>query len=146
MRWLFPATALLMFLSPYLFKYAYNEQLLDGYKIFNIYLMLIISRMIYPQTVIMGILKSRVFYVISSNYLIINIILSFWFIYLLQDISGIAYATVIAYAIEKLMLVVVCKMEGIDMRKYTPVGEWLTYSILTVLIYFISMRVTMPGI
>ncbi len=146
MRWLFPATALTMFLSPYLFKYAYNEQLLEGYKVFNIYLLLIISRMVFPQTVIMGILKNRVFYVISSNYLIINIILSFWFIYLLGDITGIAYATVISYTIEKLMLIAVCKMEGISLRKYTPIGEWIAYSLLTLVVYYISLSVHMPGI
>jgi O-antigen/teichoic acid export membrane protein len=146
MRWLFPATALTMFLSPYLFKYAYNDQLLEGYKVFNIYLLLIISRMVFPQTVIMGILKNRVFYVISSNYLIINIILSFWFIYLLGDITGIAYATVISYTIEKLMLIAVCKMEGISLRKYSPIGEWIAYSLLTLVVYYISLSVHMPGI
>lgn len=146
MRWLFPSTILLMFLSPYLFKYGYNEQLLSGYKVFNVYLLLIISRMLYPQTVIMGLFKNRVFYVISSNYLIINIILSFWFIYLLQDITGIAYATVIAFLIEKLMLIVVCHLEGVPMRKFTAVGEWITYSILTILAFYLSTTVEMPFI
>jgi O-antigen/teichoic acid export membrane protein len=146
MRWLFPATVLSFFLSPYLFKYAYNEQLMEGYKVFNIYLLLIISRMVFPQTVIMGILKNRVFYVISSNYLIINIILSFWFIYLIGDITGIAYATVISYTIEKLMLIAVCKMEGISLRKYTPIGEWIAYSLLTLVAYYASLFVHMPGI
>lgn len=146
MRWLFPTTIALMFLSPYMFKYAYNEQLLQGYKVFNIYLLLIVSRMVFPQTVIMGILKSRVFYVISSNYLIINIVLSFWFIYILQDISGIAYATVIAYTIEKLMLAVVCKMEGIPLHKYSSVKEYLFYVAITVMAFYFSTMITMPGI
>jgi len=145
MRWLFPSTILLMYLSPYLFKYAYNQQLLEGYKIFNVYLLLIISRMIFPQTVIMGILKNRVFYVISTNYLIINIVLSFWFIYLF-GIIGIAYATVIAYTIEKLMLVAVCRLEGIPLQKYAPIKEYILYSLITVAAYFLSLKVTMPGI
>lgn len=145
MRWLFPGTILLMYLSPYLFKYAYNQQLLEGYKIFNVYLLLIISRMIFPQTVIMGILKNRVFYVISTNYLIINIVLSFWFIYLF-GIIGIAYATVVAYTIEKLMLVAVCRLEGIPLQKYAPIKEYILYSLITVAAYFLSLKVTMPGI
>lgn len=145
MRWLFPATMLLMFLSPYLFKYAYNEELLAGYKVFNIYLLLIVSRMIFPQTVIMGIMKSRIFYVISSNYLLINCLLSFWFISLF-GISGIAYATAIAYLVEKIMLAIYCKMEGIDFRKYTPIYEYFVYSLLTIAVYYLSTMVTMPGI
>ena len=143
MRWLFPSAMLLMFLSPYLYRYLYNEHLMDGYKVFNIYLLLIVSRMIFPQTVIMGLLKNRVFYLISSNYLIINSLLSFWFMYLF-GIEGIAYATVISYLIEKIMLVVYCKMEGIEFNKYTPVTEYVTYSLLTVLVYYISTQVTMP--
>lgn len=141
MRWLFPSTILLMFLSPYLFKYAYNDQLLDGYKIFNIYLLLIISRMIYPQTVIMGILKNRIFYLISSNYLVINCLLSFWFIYLF-GMKGIAYATVISYLIEKIMLAIYCKMQGIDFRKFTPWLEHLVYSVLTVIAYYFTTNIT----
>jgi O-antigen/teichoic acid export membrane protein len=143
MRWLFPGTILLMFLSPYLFKYAYNEQLLAGYRIFNIYLLLIVSRMIFPQTVIMGIMKSRIFYLISSNYLIINCLLSFWFIYLF-GIMGIAYATAIAYLVEKIMLAIYCKMEGISFKQYTPVGEYLLYSAITVAMYYLSLQVEMP--
>ncbi len=143
MRWLFPSTILLMFLSPYLFKYAYNDQLLDGYKIFNIYLLLIISRMIYPQTVIMGILKNKIFYLISSNYLVINCLLSFWFIYLF-GMKGIAYATVISYLIEKIMLAIYCKMQGIDFRKFTPWLEHLVYSIVTVIAYYITTIITYP--
>lgn len=143
MRWLFPSTILLMFLSPYLFKYAYNEELLGGYKIFNIYLMLIVSRMIYPQTVIMGIMKNKIFYLISSNYLLINCLLSFWFIYLF-GITGIAYATVISYLIEKIMLAIYCKMQGIDFRRYTPWAEHLVYSALTVVAYYVTTVVEMP--
>jgi Na+-driven multidrug efflux pump len=101
--------------------------------------------MIFPQTVIMGILKNRVFYVISTNYLIINIVLSFWFIYLF-GIIGIAYATVIAYTIEKLMLVAVCRLEGIPLQKYAPIKEYILYSLITVAAYFLSLKVTMPGI
>lgn len=143
MRWLFPATMVLMFVSPYMFRYAYSEQLMDGYKIFNIYLLLIVSRMIFPQTVIMGIMKSRVFYLISSNYLIINCLLSFWFIYLF-GITGIAYATAISFLIEKIMLATYCKMEGINFRQYTSIYEYLVYSALTVGAYYLSVQVQMP--
>lgn len=143
MRWLFPGTMLLMFLSPYLFKYAYNEQLIEGYRIFNIYLLLIIGRMIFPQTVIMGIMKSRVFYLISSNYLIINCLLSFWFIYLF-GITGIAYATAISFLVEKIMLAIYCKMEGIAFRQYTAVGEYLAFSALTIAVFYLSLQIEMP--
>ncbi len=138
MRRLFPATILLMFLSPFYFKYLFNEQLVEGYKVFNISLLLIISRMIFPQTVIMGIMKNRIFYVISANYIIINVLLSFWFMYLF-GMYGIAYATAIAFLAEKLMYAIYCKMEGIRYREYTAMYEHIIFSILTVAAYFASM-------
>ncbi|MBC7381880.1 MAG: hypothetical protein H7296_02675 [Bacteroidia bacterium] len=145
MRWLFPATMIFIFLSKYFFQLAYNQELSQGYRIFNIYLLLIISRMVYPQTVIMGLMKNRIFYLVSTNYLIINCILMFWFMNL-WGIEGIAYAFVISYSIEKLLLVIYCKMEGIDIRKYTAVGEYLIYSALTLIVFFLSQRIDMPPI
>jgi O-antigen/teichoic acid export membrane protein len=143
MRWMFPLSIVLMFVSPYMFKYLYNDAFIEGYKIFNIYLLLIISRMLFPQTVIMGLLKNRIFYLISTNYLVINGLLVFWFIFLF-GISGIAYATVISYLIEKIMLVIYCKMEGIDMRKYTVISEYLIYSFITIIAFYFSLHVEFP--
>ncbi|MCU0443232.1 MAG: hypothetical protein MUE96_12625 [Bacteroidia bacterium] len=145
MRWLFPGTILLMFLSPYMFKYAYNDQLFEGYKIFNIYLLLIIGRMLFPQTVIIGIMKSRIFYLISSNYLIINCFLSFWFMHLF-GMQGVAYATAISFVIEKILLAIYCKMEGIPLRSYSSIVEFIGYSIITLLMFYISVEIHTPVI
>ncbi|MCF8447964.1 MAG: hypothetical protein K9H61_13325, partial [Bacteroidia bacterium] len=139
MRWLFPATIGLMLISKYFFEYTYNQDLVQGYRIFNIYLLLIISRMLFPQTVVMGLMKNRIFYLVSSNYLIINCILSFWFIGI-WGIEGIAYATLIAFTVEKILLVIYCKMEGVDLRKYLNVGEFLIYSVITLAVYFLNLN------
>jgi O-antigen/teichoic acid export membrane protein len=139
MRWLFPGTILLMLFSKHFFELAYNQDLVQGYKIFNIYLLLIISRMLFPQTVIMGLMKNRIFYLVSSNYLILNCILSFWFIGI-WGIEGIAYATVIAFMVEKILLVVYCKMEGVDLRKFTSVGEYILYSAITLAVFFLNLN------
>ena len=138
MRWLFPATIFLMLVSKYFFELAYNKDLIQGYKIFNIYLLLIVSRMLFPQTVVMGLMKNRIFYLVSSNYLIINCILSFWFIGI-WGIEGIAYATVISFMIEKILLIIYCKMEGVDVRKYTSLYEYLLYAGITVAVFFLNL-------
>jgi O-antigen/teichoic acid export membrane protein len=145
MYYLFPGTIITLFLSPFLFKYGYSEQLIDGYKIFNVYLLLIISRMLFPQTVITGLMKNRVFYLISSNYLIINCMLSFWFMYLF-GVIGIAYATAISFLVEKLMLVIYCKMEGVDIRKYTSLGLHIAFSTLTLIAYYITLQIDYTSI
>lgn len=134
MLWLFPVCIGLMLCSKYLFGLAYNKDLQDGYRIFNIYLLLITSRMLFPQTVLTGLLKTRIFYLVSTNYLIINVILSFWFIQI-WGITGIAYATVIAYMIEKIMLAIYLKMQGIRVREYTAMPELIGFSVLTIGVY-----------
>jgi len=142
MRWLFPTTIVFILISKYFFEIAYNQDLVQGYKIFNIYLLLIISRMLFPQTVVMGLMKNRIFYLVSTNYLILNCILSFWFIGI-WGIEGIAYATVISFMVEKILLVVYCKMEGVDLRKYTSIGEYLIYATLTLVAFFLNLNGTL---
>jgi O-antigen/teichoic acid export membrane protein len=145
MRWLFPGTILFMAFSKYFFMYAYNANLVEGYKIFNVYLLLIISRMLFPQTVIMGMMKNRIFYLVSSNYLIINVTLAIWFLNIWGTI-GTAYATVIAYLVEKIMLVIYCKTQGIDIKKYTPLGEYIVFSLITIAAYFVITYVDITDI
>lgn len=143
MYWVFPGTIVLLFVSKYLFEYAYNVDLKEGYKIFNIYLLLIISRMLFPQAVITGLMKTRVFYLVSTNYLIINVVLSFVFVRSI-GIDGIAYATVISFLVEKIMLAIYCKMEGIRMREYTPIPEYLLFSALTLIAFFLPNYIALP--
>jgi O-antigen/teichoic acid export membrane protein len=143
MRWMFPLSILLMYVSPYMFKYLYNDEFIEGYKIFNIYLLLIISRMLFPQTVIMGLMKNRIFYLISTNYLVINGLLVFWFIFLF-GITGIAYATVLSYLIEKIMLIIYCRMEGINLKRYTVLSEYLIYSAITIIAFYFSFQADFP--
>jgi Na+-driven multidrug efflux pump len=94
----------------------------------------------------MGLMKNRVFYLISTNYLIINLILSFWFVQLGLGLRGIAYATVISYIIEKIMLVIYCKTQGVDVKKYTPIGELILYSIITIVAYILSLNFNLPDL
>ncbi|MFI5221740.1 MAG: lipopolysaccharide biosynthesis protein [Bacteroidia bacterium] len=143
MRWMFPLSIVLLFASPYMFKYLYSDALVDGYKIFNIYLLLIVSRMLFPQTVIMGLMKNRVFYLISTNELIINGLLAFWFVSLF-GITGIAYASAIAFMAEKIMLLIYCRMEGIVWRRFTPIVEYFIYSLILLTAFIISVKIEMP--
>ncbi len=143
MYWVFPGTIVLLFTSKYLFELAYNVDLREGYKIFNIYLLLIISRMLFPQTVITSLMKTRVFYLVSTNYLIINVVLSFILVRFI-GINGIAYATVISFLIEKIMLAIYCKMEGIKMSEYTPIPEYLFFSALTIIAFVLPRFIAMP--
>ncbi len=140
MYWLFPLAIILLFVSKPMYIALYNNDLVEGYKIFNISLLLIISRLIFPQTVLTGLIKTRAFYLVSTNVLIVNVILAIWFIQLF-GISGIAYATAISFLVEKIQLVIYCKIEGIRFKEYTPVVEYFVFSFLMLVAFVISITI-----
>lgn len=140
MYWLFPLAIILLFVSKPMYIALYNNDLVEGYKIFNISLLLIISRLIFPQTVLTGLIKTRAFYLVSTNVLIVNVILAIWFIQLF-GISGIAYATAISFLVEKIQLVIYCKIEGIRFKEYTPVVEYFVFSFLMLAAFVISITI-----
>jgi O-antigen/teichoic acid export membrane protein len=138
MYWLFPLAIILLFTSKYMYIGLYNSDLVDGYKIFNISLLLIVSRLIFPQTVLTGLIKTRAFYLVSTNVLIVNVVMAIWLVQLF-GITGIAYATVITFLVEKIQLVIYCKMEGIRFKEYTPVVEYYLFSALLLVAFVFSI-------
>jgi O-antigen/teichoic acid export membrane protein len=138
--WLFPLAIILLFVSKYMYIWLYNNDLAEGYKIFNISLLLIISRLIFPQTVLTGLIKTRAFYLVSTNVLIVNVILAIWFVQFM-GITGIAYATVISFLVEKIQLVIYCKIEGIRFKEYTPVVEYYIFSVLMIVAFIFSINI-----
>jgi O-antigen/teichoic acid export membrane protein len=139
MYWLFPLAIVLLFTSKYMYIGLYNSDLVEGYKIFNISLLLIVSRLIFPQTVLTGLIKTRAFYLVSTNVLIVNVIMAIWLVQLF-GITGIAYATVISFLVEKIQLVIYCKMEGIRFKEYTPVVEYYLFSALLLVAFVLSIN------
>jgi O-antigen/teichoic acid export membrane protein len=138
MYWLFPLAIILLFVSKPMYIALYNNELVEGYKIFNISLLLIISRLIFPQTVLTGLIKTRAFYLVSTNVLIVNVVMAIWLVQLF-GITGIAYATVISFLVEKIQLVIYCKMEGIRFKEYTPVVEYYLFSTLLLVAFVFSI-------
>jgi peptidoglycan biosynthesis protein MviN/MurJ (putative lipid II flippase) len=70
----------------------------------------------------------------------VNVILAIWFIQLF-GISGIAYATAISFLVEKIQLVIYCKIEGIRFKEYTPVVEYFVFSFLMLAAFVISITI-----
>lgn len=103
-NWLFPVTMVLMIISPYLFPLVYNEDFADSAKVFNVYLLVISSRLLLPQVLIYA--RQHNFVLVWSAIIevVINIGLS---LYLVNsyELEGIAFATVIAYLVNKLILI-----------------------------------------
>jgi len=137
----FPLTIILMPISPFLYKYVFNEGFLFSSLIFNIYLLLAIPRLLFPQTVLTGMQKTSFLLLSSLIEIVINVSLS---IYLAKIIGlpGIAIGTFIAYTFDKIFLIAVNRFSsGIRASEYVPLIPYFVYVIATFVSFFCSLQV-----
>lgn len=136
MHLLFPITMLFLVFSNWLYPRIFNENFTESASIFNIYLLLIISRLVFPQTILIGLKKTKIVMYASFVELVINIILSIVFLHF-WGIEGIAFATLIAFASQKIIWLVYIKLVlKISPLKYLPVTELTIYSMVTLGIFY----------
>ncbi|MEN8117083.1 MAG: oligosaccharide flippase family protein [Bacteroidota bacterium] len=129
MHILFPVTAVLLIVSKPLFPVIFNPDFAESATIFNIYLLLVISRLLMPQTILNGLKISKPIMFASFFELIINVALSLILVRY-YGIAGIAFATFIAYLFEKIYLVTVVRHRlKISVSEYLPVRIYIIYSV-----------------
>jgi Na+-driven multidrug efflux pump len=127
----------LLLLSHVLFPVLFDARFEQSASIFNIYLLLVTSRLLFPQTLLIGLKQTSVIAFASFLELILNVSLSLWFV-VLWGIEGIAYATVLAYLFEKVFLVAITKRRlNISVTKYQDISRHLIYSLLLFAVFYL---------
>jgi O-antigen/teichoic acid export membrane protein len=125
----------MMIFTRWLFPRVFTPEYVRSADIFLIYLLLIIPRLVFPQTIVIGRKRTRITLVAAILELSINIPLS---LYLIKDYGtvGVALATLIVYIIEKLFLMgyVWVKMK-IKPSEYIPLRIYSVYSALIILLF-----------
>ncbi len=138
-HWLFPVTALLLIISHTVFPVIFNPKFTESATIFNIYLLIIISRLLLPQTLLNGLNISKPIMTAALFELIVNVSLSLIFVRFF-GIAGIAFATFIAYLFEKIYLAVMVKKKlNVSLSAYIPVKIYSVYS-ATILVIFVFVE------
>jgi len=132
----FPATMFIMLFARWLYPRMFTPEFQKSADIFLIYSLLIIPRLVFPQTIIVGRKKTRITLVASLLELGLNIPLSLWMIKMGYNIVGVALATFIVYLAGKIFLVAYLwiKMK-IRPDEYIPVRIYLLYSSLLALLF-----------
>jgi len=127
--WMYPLSILLMLLSPYLFKLVYSEDFLLSAQVFNVYLLIISSRILLPQVFLYSHQRTPILVYSAVLEVIINSSLSLlWLPY--YGLQGIAFATVIAYLVNKIILMIyVWKELGISLFEYLDVGRYFLFNL-----------------
>jgi len=138
MHWFFPIAIIFLLTSQYLFPLVFNPNFAESYEVFDIYLLLIISRFVFPQSILMGLGKHKTLFWISISELLINISVSLILIQYLGFL-GVAYGTLIAYFYEKFMLVYLAKTKiAIEIKKYLSIRTLIAYNLLLVFTFILK--------
>lgn len=140
-HFLFPISILLVLTSHTWFPLVFNEAFAPGAAIFNVYLLLLISRMLFTHTILIGLKKTNVVLIISVIEVTINILLSLWWIHI-WGMVGIAMATVVAFTLEKILtMIYLRRWKNIRPQQYINWGWFAFYSLILVLGFLISLTI-----
>lgn len=134
---LFPLSAILLVTSHWFFPVFFNPNFTAGATVFNIYLLLITSRLLFPQTILIGMKQTGVIAWASVWELLLNVAFSLLFVQF-WGINGVAFATVLAYLFEKVYLVVMTERRlNIAVTKYQNITRHVIYSLLLCGLYIL---------
>lgn len=135
MHYLFPSAMVMMLFSRWLFPRMFTPDFVRSADVFLLYLLLVIPRLVFPQTILIGRKKTRVTMLAALLEQAINIPLSL-FLVKHYGVVGVALATFIVYTLEKAFLAwyLWYKMK-IKPSEYISVNVWLIYSALLCLLF-----------
>jgi peptidoglycan biosynthesis protein MviN/MurJ (putative lipid II flippase) len=114
--------------SNYWFVWVFSKSFADSVVIFDIFLLMIISRLLFPQAVAVAKLENKAMFYIAIIELMINIVASASLVYY-WGLAGIAAGTWLAGLAEKLLIAAyLYRKHRIGLKEYTPLWWWLGYS------------------
>ncbi len=142
-RWLFhllfPVTMILLLTSRWWFPWLFSGDFTASVPVFNLFLLIVISRLIFSRTILMALQANTAILFISGVELLINIGLSFALVGPM-GLAGIALATVIAFTFEKIMLILLLyRRFGVGLSRYADVRLLLLYSLGVLGCYVVSL-------
>jgi O-antigen/teichoic acid export membrane protein len=99
----YPIVAVFIFCSVPLFEFVFGIQYRDSALIFNIYLLLTLTQLIFPQAIMTARQDTKILWYVSIAELAVNILASILLMHSF-GIVGIVWGTLIAYTFEKIVL------------------------------------------
>lgn len=140
MHWLFPISIVLLVFAKPMYWYVFSREFSRSADVFVVYILAILSRLVFPHTILMGLKKTRAIFWVSVFEFVLNIGFSVW---LVQDygVVGVALATVAVYLLSKVILVVYNYINlGISPSEYIPLRWYAFYSILLGIVFVLLDR------
>jgi O-antigen/teichoic acid export membrane protein len=138
MHTLYPLTLFLLLTSKWWFPAVFSSAYVDSVPVFNAFLLLLISRIVFTRTILSGMQDNNITLWISGAELATNVLLGFWWIQK-WGLVGVALANVVAYGVEKvLQMLYLYQRYKIKPAKYLDFRWWLFYSLILLGVYWVQ--------
>ncbi len=136
MHLLFPSAMVMMLCTRWIYPRMFNSEFQKSADIFLIYSLLIIPRLVFPQTIIVGRKKTHITLIAAILELALNIPLSLLMIKWGYGLVGVALSTFIVYTFEKTFLAGYLWLKmNIKPAEYIPLRIYALYSLLIAILF-----------
>lgn len=139
-HWLYPVSMAGMLAAPFVFPLVFSPDFKDSARIFNIFTLLLASRILLPQVVTMGHGKNYVLTLCAVAELLVLTVLSFWWGRLF-GLEGVAYAAVASFMVDRAILLYYnWKVLHVPPKEYVDWKSYALYNSLLVLCFLVSLQ------
>ena len=140
MHLLFPLTIVLLCSSEWLFPRVFNPDFAASAPLFNIYLLILASRVLLPASIMLSKGDSRSIFRVSIAELLLKVVLGFWFIQW-WGLPGLAWSVVLSFWVEKLGLMYLLERKhGVRTADWLAWKWYLKYVVILFLTFWISIN------
>ncbi len=140
-HWLYPLSILSMLCSPVIFPLVFNPDFKESAYIFNIFTLLLSSRILLPHIVTMGHQKNYALTASAIVEMVILLALSLWW-GKQYGLYGIAFAAVVSFMVDRVILIVYnWRILKIPLNKYFDLKTYLIYNILLIIGFIVSFQI-----
>jgi hypothetical protein len=135
----FPLAIFLMVVSKPLFEAVFGSSLVSAHKVFDIFLLITISRVMLFDAYLLANQKHKFFLWTASVEIFIVSLVSWIGVYFEWSVEYLAFSIVMAYFIERLILFEKLKEMKIKVGEFFPWGWWLFYSLSLWAIFILKL-------
>jgi len=142
MHILFPLSIMVMIFSQVLFtRVFFNPDFGRSADVFMVYQLMIISRVVFPQTILIGLKRTHILMWAAIIEIALCIPLALFLAHIKYGLVGIALASGLVHILEKFILMWYnYRKLGIAPKEYTPLAWYAFYSILIGLVFVLIDR------
>ena len=145
MHILFPLTIVVIIFGQGLFRLLFNPEFDKSAGVFMIYQLMIISRVVFPQTILIGLKKTHILMWAALIQIALSIPLSFFLVYVKYGVNGIALSSGLIHILEKFLLMWYnYRKLKISPKTYTPMKWYIFYSVLIGIVFILIDRRIIP--